>query len=57
MEQKEFVNKAQNEAKIAANLGATFGKNGSSFLRFNFATTTKNVKIAADRLSAAFSDL
>ena len=57
MEQKEFVNKVQNEAKIAANLGATFGKNGSSFLRFNFATTTKNVKIAADRLSAAFSDL
>ena len=57
MAQKEIVNKVQNEAKIAANLGATFGKNGHSFLRFNFATTTKNVKIAAERLSAAFSDL
>jgi cystathionine beta-lyase len=57
MAQKEFVNKVQNEAKIAANLGPTFGKNGHSFLRFNFATTTENVKIASERLSAAFSDL
>ena len=57
MAQKEFVNRVQNEAKIAANLGATFGKNGHSFLRFNFATTTDNVRIAAERLSTAFSDL
>ena len=57
MAQKEFVNKVQNEAKIAANLGPTFGKNGHSFLRFNFATTTETVTIAAERLSAAFSDL
>ena len=45
------------QAKIAANLGLTFGKNGHSFLRFNFATTTENVKIAAERLEKAFSDL
>jgi len=57
MVQKEFVNRVQNEAKIAANLGSTFGQNGHSFLRFNFATTTENVKIAAERLSLAFSDL
>ena len=57
MAQKEFVNRVKNEAKIAANLGATFGKNGHSFLRFNFATTTDNVRIAAERLSTAFSDL
>ena len=54
---QEFVNKVQNEAKIAANLGPTFGKNGHSFLRFNFATTTENVRIATERLSTAFSDL
>ena len=57
MEQKEFVSRVQNQAKIAANLGPTFGKNGHSFLRFNFATTTENVKIAAERLEKAFSDL
>ena len=57
MEQKEFVNRVQDQAKIAANLGPTFGKNGHNFLRFNFATTTENVRIAAERLSAAFSNL
>ena len=53
----QIVANAKEEAKIAANLGPTFGKNGHSFLRFNFATTTENVRIAAERLSAAFSDL
>jgi Bifunctional PLP-dependent enzyme with beta-cystathionase and maltose regulon repressor activities len=57
MAQKEFVNRVQNKAKIAANLGPTFGKNGHSFLRFNLATTTENIRIAAERLSLAFSDL
>jgi cystathionine beta-lyase len=57
MEQKEFVNRVQNTAKIATNLGSTFGQNGGSFLRFNFATTTENVKLAVERLDNAFSDL
>jgi cystathionine beta-lyase len=47
----------QNTAKIATNLGSTFGQNGGSFLRFNFATTTENVKLAVERLDNAFSDL
>jgi cystathionine beta-lyase len=57
MEQQEFVDRVQKTAKIATNLGHTFGKNGSSFLRFNFATTKENVKEAVERLGNAFSDL
>ena len=57
MEQPEFVNRVQNVAKIAASLGPTFGTNGQNFLRFNFATTINNVKIAVERLGNAFSDL
>ena len=57
MEQQEFIDRVQKTAKIAASQGWTFGENGSSFLRFNFATTTENVKIAVDRFSNAFSDL
>ena len=57
MEQMEFVNRVQKVAKIAANLGPTFGKNGHSFLRFNFATTRDNVRTAVERLDRAFSDL
>ena len=57
MEQTEFVNRVQKVAKIAANLGPTFGKNGHSFLRFNFATTRDNVRTAVERLGRAFSDL
>tara|TARA_B100000676_G_scaffold66442_1_gene66385 strand:+ start:1 stop:1059 length:1059 start_codon:yes stop_codon:yes gene_type:complete len=57
MEQIEFVNRVQKVAKIAANLGPTFGKNGHSFLRFNFATTRDNVRTAVERLGRAFSDL
>ena len=57
MEQTEFVNRVQKVAKIAANLGPTFGKNGQSFLRFNFATTRDNVRTAVERLGRAFSDL
>ena len=57
IEQTDFVNRVQKVAKIAANLGPTFGKNGHSFLRFNFATTRDNVRTAVERLDRAFSDL
>ena len=57
MEQQEFIDRVQKTAKIAASQGWTFGENGSSFLRFNFATTTENIKIAVERLGNAFSDL
>ena len=57
MEQQEFIDRVQKTAKIAASQWWTFGENGSSFLRFNFATTTENIKIAVERLGNAFSDL
>ena len=37
--------------------GKVISKNGQNFLRFNFATTSDNVKIAVERLVNAFSDL
>jgi cystathionine beta-lyase len=53
----EFIDRVQTGARIAANHGATFGKGGESFLRFNLATPRARVAEAAERLQAAFSDL
>lgn len=57
MEQAEFIDRVQTTAKIAANLGDTFGTGGESFLRFNLATPRARVSEAVERLAAAFSDL
>ena len=53
----EFVDRVQKQARIAANHGATFGKGGETFLRFNFACTRAMVDEAVARLQEAFSDL
>ncbi|MFW2541165.1 MalY/PatB family protein [Primorskyibacter sp. 2E107] len=57
MERAEFTRRVEQDAKIAANHGPTFGTGGESFLRFNFGTTRARVQEAADRLQAAFGDL
>lgn len=44
-------------ARIAANHGATFGRGGETYLRFNLATPRARIIEAADRLRAAFADL
>ncbi|MGB1207833.1 MAG: MalY/PatB family protein, partial [Paracoccaceae bacterium] len=57
MDRAEFTKRVEQEAKIAANHGPTFGKGGESFLRFNFATPRARVVEAVERLQAAFGDL
>ncbi|SLN17129.1 Cystathionine beta-lyase PatB [Aquimixticola soesokkakensis] len=53
----EVAKRIQEDAGIAANHGATFGKGGESFMRFNLATPRSLVEAAVARLQAAFGDL
>lgn len=57
MERAEFTRRVEQDAKIAANHGPTFGRGGGSFLRFNLGTQRSRVFEAGKRLQAAFSDL
>lgn len=57
MSREEFTARVQQNARIAANHGPTFGKGGESFLRFNFATPRARVIEAVERLQVAFGDL
>lgn len=57
MTAEEVTRRVQEEAKIAVNLGPSFGKGGETFLRFNFATPRSVVKEAVARIGEAFSDL
>ncbi len=57
MTRDEFTTRVQKDARIAANLGPTFGSGGESFLRFNFATPRARVIEAGERLQKAFGDL
>ena len=57
MEAAEFTRRVEQDARIAANHGATFGTGGEGFLRFNLATPRVRVEEAVARLQAAFSDL
>ncbi len=57
MSREEFTARVQNEAKIAANHGPTFGSGGDDFLRFNLGAPRAQIEEAVARLQAAFSDL
>lgn len=57
MTAEEFARRVQKDAKIAVNLGETFGAGGETCLRFNIATQRANVQEACDRLRTAFADL
>ena len=57
MSSDEFIKRVQEDAKIAANHGVTFGKGGEQYLRFNFATPRANIVEAVKRLQKAFEDL
>lgn len=57
MAASEFTRRVQQDARIAANHGPTFGKGGETFLRFNFATPRARVIEAVERLQSAFADL
>lgn len=49
-----LTDKVRQEAKIAANLGPTFGPGGESYLRFNLATQQSRVEDAVARLQRTF---
>ncbi len=57
MDRAEFTRRVQQDARIAANHGPTFGTGGENFLRFNIATPRSYVIQASERLQAAFADL
>ncbi|MDD7911177.1 pyridoxal phosphate-dependent aminotransferase [Pseudovibrio exalbescens] len=57
LEFKEIVNRIEQEAQIATNLGAAFGKGGEQFMRFNLACPTSVVKDALGRIEHVFEDL
>jgi cysteine-S-conjugate beta-lyase len=47
----------EQDAKIAANHGVTFGKGGETSLRFNIAAPRTQIKDAVARMQRAFADL
>ncbi|MCP5086946.1 MAG: pyridoxal phosphate-dependent aminotransferase [Rhodobacteraceae bacterium] len=57
MEPREFTDRVLKTAKIAVNLGPTFGMGGENFLRFNIGCPRSMVDEAVSRLQDAFSDL
>lgn len=57
MPRDEFTSRVQDNAKIAANHGPTFGTGGENFLRFNIAAPRSLVEEAVERMQKAFSDL
>jgi len=57
MPREEFTRRVEQDAKIAANHGTTFGGGGESFMRFNLAAPRAQIEEATKRLAAAFSDL
>lgn len=57
MAAEEFTRRVEKEARIAVNHGASFGKGGESFLRFNLATPRIRVAEAVERLQSAFAEL
>jgi cysteine-S-conjugate beta-lyase len=57
MTRAEFTRRVEQDARIAANHGPTFGSGGETFLRFNIATPRARVKEACIRMKEAFGDL
>lgn len=53
----EVISRVQKGAKIAANHGASFGKGGETWLRFNLAAPRSVIVEAVARLQRAFGDL
>ena len=57
MARDEFTKRVEQDARIAANHGPTFGTGGDTYLRFNLATPRSVVETACTRLKQAFADL
>ena len=48
----EFADRLMMEAGVAAAAGTAFGKYGEGFIRFSYATSLENIKIAVERIAA-----
>lgn len=57
MEAAEFTRRVNDVARIAVNLGPTFGTGGAGGLRFNIGTQRAVIEEAVRRISEAFADL
>lgn len=57
MTYEEVARRIREDAKIAVSPGPGFGSGGETFQRINFATQRARVEEAAQRMTAAFSDL
>ena len=57
MPSAEIHQRVEDQARIAANHGESFGLGGERHMRFNLAMPRAQVAIAAERLGAAFADL
>ena len=57
MTRQEFTKRVEQDARIAANHGPTFGTGGETYMRFNLATPRSLVETACARLKSAFADL
>lgn len=52
---EEIARRVHEDAKIASNIGSTFGTGGETFMRFNLATPKSYVEEAVRRLQKAFA--
>ncbi len=57
LSEKEFTARVLSDARIAANLGSTFGGGGETFMRFNLGAPRSIIEDAVNRMQEAFMDL
>ncbi len=57
MDRAEFTRRVEQDARIAANHGPTFGSGGETWLRFNLGAPRSVIEDAVTRLQRAFGDL
>ncbi len=57
MAPEEFIRRIEQDARVAANHGGTFGIGGETFLRFNIGLPRATMRDALERIETAFSDL
>ena len=57
MAPEEIARRLSQDARIAANVGSSFGTGGEGFMRLNFAAPRAQVAEAVERLQRAFADV
>jgi cysteine-S-conjugate beta-lyase len=57
MDQAEIVRRFEQDARVTANHGPTFGTGGEGWMRLNFAAPRAQLALAVERVQQAFADL